>query len=45
LSGITGCNALKIGAKRGPVLQESLPGVLDQQTFTRAKVEPGRCDV
>ena len=45
LSGITGCNMLKTGAKREPVLQEPLPGVLEHRTFTRTKVELGRCDV
>ena len=37
LSGIAGCNVLKTGTKRGPMLQESLPGALDHRT----KVEPG----
>ena len=37
LSGIAGCNVLKTGTKRGPMLQESLPGPLDHRT----KVEPG----
>ena len=45
LSDITGCNMLKTGAKREPVLQEPLPGVLDHRTFERTKVELGRCDV
>lgn len=36
-SGIAGCNVLKTGTKRGPMLQESLPGALDHRT----KVEPG----
>jgi len=45
LSRIAGCNALETGAKRGSVLQEPLPGVLDHRTFARVKVEIGRCDV
>jgi hypothetical protein len=45
LCDITGCNVLKTGAKREPALQEPLPGVLDHRTFSRTKVEIGRCDV
>jgi len=45
LSRIAGCNALETGAKRGAVLQEPLPGVLDHRTFERVKVEIGRCEV
>jgi len=45
LSGIACYNMLKTGAKREPVLQEPLPAVLDHRTFSRMKVELGRCDV
>ena len=45
LSDITCYNMLKTGAKREPVLQEPLPGVLDHRTFSRTKVDLGRCDV
>ena len=41
---ITCCNVLKRGAKREPVLQESLPGVLDPWMFEWVKTELGRCD-
>ena len=45
LSDIACYAMLKTGAKREPVLQEPLPGVLDHRTFTRTKVELGRCDI
>ncbi|HOI14046.1 MAG TPA: hypothetical protein PLG75_09315 [Methanoculleus sp.] len=45
LSDIACCKTLQISAKRGPGLQESLPGVLDHRAFERTKVELGRCDV
>ena len=45
LSGIAGCNTLKTSAKREPVLQEPLPGILDHRLFERAGVELGRCDI
>jgi hypothetical protein len=45
LIGITCCNVLNRGAKREPVLQESLPGVLDSQMFEWVKTELGRCDI
>ena len=35
LSDITCYNMLKTGAKREPVLQEPLPGILDHRTFSR----------
>lgn len=45
LSDIAGCNMLKTGAKREPVLQEPPPGVLDHRMVSRTKVELDRCDV
>jgi len=45
LNDITCYNMLKTGAKREPVLQEPLSGVLDHRTFSRTKVELGRCGV
>ncbi len=45
LSDILCYNMLKTGAKREPVLQEPLPGILDHRTFARTKVELSRCDV
>ena len=42
---ITCCKVVQSGAKRGPVLQESLPGVLDHRTFSRVRVDPGRCEI
>ena len=45
MAGIARCNVLKVGANRGLVLQEPLPGLLDHRTFERTKVELGRCDV
>ncbi|MCK9307231.1 MAG: hypothetical protein M0P17_06840 [Methanoculleus sp.] len=45
MSDITCCNMLKTGAKREPVLQEPLPGVLDHRMVSRTKVELGRCEI
>ena len=38
-------NLLQTAVKRKGVLQETLPGVLDHQEFTRVKTDLGRCDV
>ncbi|EJG06141.1 hypothetical protein Metli_0163 [Methanofollis liminatans DSM 4140] len=37
------CNVLKRAGKIGPVLQESLPGVLDHREFARVSTALGRC--
>jgi hypothetical protein len=42
--GVYLCYDCLITAKR-PAKVQSLPGVLDHRTFTRTKVELGRCDV
>ncbi|WP_349680909.1 hypothetical protein [Methanoculleus sp. UBA430] len=44
-AGIAGCNTLKRDARRGPMPQEPLSGVLDHREFLRVKVELGRCDL
>ena len=42
---VTCCKVVQSGAKRRSVLQESLPGVLDHRTFSRVRVDLGRCDI
>ena len=44
-AGIAGCTPLKRCARRGPMPQEPLSGVLDPREFLRVKVELGRCDL
>jgi len=44
-AGIAGCTTLKRDARRGPMPQEPLSGVLDHREFLRVKVELGRCDL
>jgi len=43
LSDGTLCNSLEKDAKRGAVLQESLPGVLEHTEFSRVTTDLGRC--